>query len=456
MSAPIVVILAAGQGTRMRSATPKPLHELCGQPLVMWPVRAALEARAQRVVVVDSPARALAPVLPEGVHVAVQQRSDGTGGAARAALAELQRAGALPDAAPVVVLAGDVPLLDAATIAELVQAHQHSHAVATVATTVLAHPAGYGRVVRNADRSVERIVETKAPGDATPEELQIGEVNTGAYVFTARALADVLPQLTAHNAQGELYLPQALQLLRARGQRIAAHTVADPQLVLGVNDRADLARVRALAQHAIHRRHMLAGVTIVDPASTVIDVHVQIGPDTLIEPFSSLRGATRVGAHCTIRCSYLLDCVLEDHVSVGPFAYMRRHAVAHAHAKIGTFVEIKNSHIGQRAKVPHLSYIGDAHVGPHTNLGASTITANYDGRAKHRTTIGSHVHTGVHTSLVAPVHVGDHASTGAGSVIVQPVPPGALGIARQRQTNVEGYAQRRHGDGDGEAEGEPS
>src|SRR5580700_1392247 len=426
------MILAAGRGTRMRSRTPK----------VLWPVRAALAAGAGQVVVVDSPERALQSVLPEGVRLAVQPRSNGTGGAVVAAVAQLDSTGA-DGSAPVVVLSGDVPLVSAETIAELVHAHEANGAGATMASTVLDDPSGYGRVVRDEHGAVECVVETKAAGDATPAQLRIREVNTGIYVFAGDALREVLPRLSADNAQGELYLPQALDLIRADGGTVAAHEVSDQRLVLGVNDRAALAQVRGLAQEAINARHMAAGVSILDPRATVIDVEVEIGQDTTIEPFTTIRGNTRIGEGCVVRHSYLIDCVLQDGVTVGPFAYLRPGSVLRDGAKAGTFVEIKNSDIGAGAKIPHLSYIGDADVGAHTNLGASTITANYDGRNKHRTTIGKHVRSSVHVSFVAPVTVGDDAYTGAGSVIHEDVPPGALGIARARQTNKEGYAARR-------------
>ncbi len=437
MNAPTVVVLAAGQGTRMRSATPKVLHDLCGRPMGLWPVVAAQAAGAGKVVVVDAPARPLAEVLPEGVELVVQPVSNGTGGAVIAA------ADAIDPAAPVVVLSGDVPLVSAAAIAELAAAHVRSGAAATMATTVLDDPAGYGRVVRDADGAVARVVETKKAGDATADELEIREVNTGIYAFAGEALLKALPRLSAENAQGELYLPQVLDLLRADGEAVLAHAVDDPNLVLGVNDRVALATVRAIAQRAILERHMRAGVTIVDPAATVIDVGVEIGQDTTIEPFTTIRGATRIGHGCTIRCSYIVDSVLEDRVSVGPFAYLRPDAVLGEGSKVGTFVEVKNSTIGPGAKVPHLSYIGDADVGERANLGAGTITANYDGHAKHRTTIGKRVRGGVDTALVAPVTVGDDAYTAAGSVITEDVPPGALGVARARQQNREGYAERR-------------
>lgn len=454
VSAPTVVILAAGEGTRMRSRTPKVLHELCGRPLILWPVLAALEAGAAKVVVVDNPKRRLAEVLPEGVELAVQEQPRGTGDAVRAAAHHVDRD------APVVILMGDVPLIAAETIVALVEAHRD--AGATVATMELEDPAQYGRIVRAADGSVERIVETKAAGDATPEQLAIREVNTGVYAFAGGALLDALERIEPANAQGEHYLPDALPLLRGDGLEVRAHLVEDVALTLGVNDRVDLATIRALAQQRIHDEHARAGVTIVDPASTLIEVGVAIGQDTVIEPSSFLRGRTRVGEGCvvgplttlidselgdgvTVPHSYLTGTRAADGVSVGPFAYLRPGAVLEARAKAGTFVEIKNANIGEGSKVPHLSYIGDADVGPGTNLGAGNITANYDGVRKHRTTIGANVRTGVDTMFVAPVTVGDGALTGAGSTITEDIPPGALGIARERQRNVEGFAERERG-----------
>lgn len=435
----------------MRSRRPKVLHELCGAPMVLWPVRAALGAGAGLVVVVDSPGRPLADVLPDGVRLAVQPSANGTGGAVVAGMAGLESDGAsggdAPGAdGPVVILSGDVPLVSAEAIVELVEAHESSGARATMASTLLEDPSGYGRVVRDEQGQVTRVVETKTAGDATSEEMEIHEVNTGIYVFAREALREALPRLTADNAQGELYLPQALDLIRAEGGAVAAHVVFDERLVLGVNDRAGLARVRALAQQAIHERHMAAGVTIVDPHATVIDVDVQIGADTTIEPFTTIRGHTHIGEGCVVRHSYLIDCTLEDGAAVGPFAYLRPGTVLRAGAKVGTFVEVKNSDIGAGAKVPHLSYIGDADVGDGANLGAGTITANYDGRHKHRTTIGRGVRGGVDTSLVAPVTVGDGAVIAAGSVLTEDVPPGALAVARARQRNIEGYAERSGGE----------
>jgi bifunctional UDP-N-acetylglucosamine pyrophosphorylase/glucosamine-1-phosphate N-acetyltransferase len=463
VSAFTVIVLAAGQGTRMRSQQPKVLHELCGLPMVLWPVRAAQAAGAERVIVVDAPAQALADVLPDGVELVVQPEPNGTGGAVQAAAAQFHGAG---PGAPVLVLSGDVPLVSAEAIAELVQAHLDSGASATLASTVLADPSGYGRVVRAQDGSLLRVVETKVAGDASAAELEIDEINTGIYVFDGAALLNVLPRLSAENAQGELYLPQVLDILRREGAAVAVHAVQDERLVLGVNDRVALAEVGAIAQRAILERHMLAGVGIVDPASTWIDVDVEIGQDARIEPGTCLRGRTRVGSgalvgphtiaidseigeRATVRVSWLEQANVMEDASVGPFAYLRPGASLQPGAKVGTFVEIKNSTLGEGAKVPHLSYIGDADIGPRTNLGASTITANYDGYAKHRTTIGAGVRGGVHASYVAPVSVGDGATTAAGSVVTEDVPSGALAIARSRQSNLEGYSERRAKDREG-------
>jgi bifunctional UDP-N-acetylglucosamine pyrophosphorylase/glucosamine-1-phosphate N-acetyltransferase len=432
------VVMAAGQGTRMKSATPKVLHEICGRPMVAWPVAAAQEAGAERVVVITSPSVDLAGALPEGTRTATQPQPDGTGGAVLAALPETA------PGAPVVVLSGDVPLVSAQAIEELVAAHLHANAAATMATTLLDDPAGYGRVVRDAVGHVERVVETKKPGDATPEQREIREVNTGIYCFDHAALTAALPQVGTDNAQGERYLPDVLTLLRDQGQIVAAHVVEDSALTFGINDRVQLADVTAIAQRRINEAHMRNGVTIVDPASTYVDATVTIGQDTTLEPGTTLKGATRVGEGATIKQSYVVDATIGDGVSVGPFAYLRPGTELQARSKVGTFVEVKNSTIGEGTKVPHLSYIGDADVGPGANLGAATITANYNNKtkAKNRTSIGAGVKTSVDTTLVSPVSLGDGAYTAAGSVVTNDVPPGALAVARARQHNIEGYADR--------------
>jgi bifunctional UDP-N-acetylglucosamine pyrophosphorylase / glucosamine-1-phosphate N-acetyltransferase len=453
MTAPTVVILAAGKGSRMRSALPKVLHALCGRPLVHWPIHAARDAGAGRIVVVDAATRPLDGHLPEDVVLAVQERPNGTADALEAALP------AVPEDGAVVVLSGDVPLVTAAFVRDLLSAHAAAGAAATMATMVLDEPGEYGRVLRDAAGGVTGVVEAKGDGDASAEQLAIREVNTGIFCFDARALRAALPLVGSDNAQGERYLPDVLALMRAAGHTIAGHVVSDHELTLGVNDRADLAAVRAIAQARIHDALMRSGVTIVDPASTTIDADVAVGPDTVIEPGCSLTGATLVGAHCRIganstltdalighgvvvRQSWLDSCDVHDGATVGPFAYLRPGAVLREGAKAGTFVEIKNADIGAGTKIPHLSYVGDADVGERTNLGAGTITANYDGRAKHRTTIGSGVRGGVDTMFVAPVTVGDGAWTAAGSVVTEDVPEGALAVARSRQRNIAGYASR--------------
>jgi bifunctional UDP-N-acetylglucosamine pyrophosphorylase/glucosamine-1-phosphate N-acetyltransferase len=445
--------MAAGMGTRMRSETPKVLHHVCGRPLVVWPVAAARTAGADRIVVVGGPDRALEGVLPEGVDLAVQHEARGTGDAVAAA------APGIDPQATVVVLSGDVPLVGAEEIEALVAAHEQAGAQATVLTMVLEDPGTYGRVVRDAAGAVERVVEAKGEGDATPEQLAIREVNTGIYAFAGAALLDALPRVAADNAQGEYYLPDVLPLIRAAGGTLAARVTDDFTVTLGVNDRVDLARVAAAARERINRAHMLAGVTLEDPATTYIEVGVEIGRDTVVAPGTTLLAGTRIGERCrigpyatlaaasigdrvTVLQSHLQGCELHDGVVVGPFAFLRPGTVLREGVKAGTFVEIKNSDVGAGSKVPHLSYVGDADVGENSNLGASTITANYDGREKHRTTIGSDVKTSVDTTFVAPVTVGDGAYTGAGSVITDDVPPGALGIARERQRNIEGYADR--------------
>jgi bifunctional UDP-N-acetylglucosamine pyrophosphorylase/glucosamine-1-phosphate N-acetyltransferase len=456
VSGPVVVILAAGQGTRMRSATPKLLHSLCGRPLVAWPVAAARAANAAMIVIVDGPEGKVveAADLGEGIVTAIQREARGTADAVRSAAEYIDPENAL------IVLYGDVPLIRPETIAELAEVHERAGAAATMLTAVLDDPTGYGRVVRTADGAVERVVETKVGGDATEEELLIREVNTGIFAFDGGALLEALADVRSDNAQGEHYLPDVLPILRSAGRTVLAHALADPDETLGINDRVALAEVRAVAQQRIHERHMRAGVTIVDPASTVIDVGVEIGIDAEIAPFTSLHGTTAVGPlsvigphstlhdatvgeGATVLHAYVNGAEIGDRVNVGPFAYLRPGTVLRAGSKVGTFVEVKNSDVGEGSKIPHLSYIGDATIGEKTNLGAATITANYDGYRKHRTTIGDRVKTSVDTTLVAPVELGDDSYTGAGSVVTKNVPDGALGIARERQRNIEGYSEQR-------------
>lgn len=454
MTEPVVVILAAGQGTRMRSATPKLLHPLCGRPVIAWPVAAALAAGADKVVVVDGPERRLEANLNGSVAIAIQHQARGTADAVRAA------ADHIDPRRPVIVLAGDVPLIRASTLRSLVEQHEREGAAATMATVVLEDPSGYGRVVRAPDGTVERVVETKAPGDATEWELRIREVNTGIFAFDGGELLAALEHVRADNAQGELYLPDVLPVLRDHERTVQAYELSDVTETLGINDRVGLAEATAIAQTRIHANLMRSGVTIVNPLATVIDAGVEVGQDSVVAPFSSLHGSTRIGSGCAIGPhTTLIDTVVGDRarlvhaystgaevgdeVSVGPFAYLRPGTVLRAGSKVGTFVEVKNSQLGAGSKIPHLSYIGDADIGEATNLGAATITANYDGYSKHRTTIGARVKTSVDTTLIAPVTLGDDSYTAAGSVISKDVPDGALGVARARQSNIEGYSERR-------------
>jgi bifunctional UDP-N-acetylglucosamine pyrophosphorylase/glucosamine-1-phosphate N-acetyltransferase len=438
----------------MRSSLPKMLHPICGRPMVAWPILAAREAGAGRIAAIVSPGRDISAGFPEEVETVIQPESDGTGGAVRAALPLIE------ESETVLVLSGDHPLLSAETISGLLATHASSPAAATMLTIELENPGAYGRVVRGAGGDVERVVEAKAAGDAAPEELGIREINAGTYAFDAASFAAALAGLSNDNAQGEYYLTDVFAALRDAGHAVAAHVADDVAATMGVNTRADLAAVEAEARRRILEAHMLAGVTVVDPGSTWVDADVEVAADVRVEPGTSLRGRTEVGAGSVVGPlttlidsrlgegvavphSYLVECEVLDGCSVGPFAYLRPGAVLEHGAKAGTFVEIKNSRIGEGAKVPHLAYIGDAEVGAGSNLGAGTITANYDGFRKNRTVIGKNARIGVDTTLIAPVEVGDAAYTGAGAVIKDDVPEGALAVSENDQRNIEGYAERK-------------
>jgi bifunctional UDP-N-acetylglucosamine pyrophosphorylase/glucosamine-1-phosphate N-acetyltransferase len=446
--------MAAGEGTRMRSSLPKVLHPVCGRPMVAWPVLAAREAGAGRVAVIVSPERDLTEGLPKGTETVIQPEPDGTGGAVRAAH-DLVR-----DSETVVVLSGDHPLITGEIVAALLETHRAAAAGATVMTVELDDPGAYGRIVRDSDGDIERIVETKRPEEVEPEVLAIREINTGTYVFDGEPLTEALDHLGNDNSAGEYYIGDVLPMLRAAGRRVVAHRAGDPNVNLGVNTRVDLAAATAQARRQILERHMIAGVTVVDPESTWIDAEVEIAADATIEPGSTLRGATSVGADSIIGPhSTLIDTrvgeqarVVHSHLqgaevgnlaTVGPFTYLRPDATLGQGAKAGSFVEVKNSQIGEGAKVPHLAYVGDAEIGADANLGAGSITANYDGRQKNRTKIGEGARIGVNNSLVAPVRIGDGAYTGAGAVIREDIPDGALGVSSNEQRNIEGYAERK-------------
>lgn len=446
--------MAGGKGTRMQSSTPKVRHLVSGLPMVVYPVLAAQQAGAEKVVVITGPDDNLQDILPEGTLTATQHQARGTGDAVKSAQQ------AIGDAQQVLILSADVPLIDEAFITGLAERQSESGAAMVVATAVLEDATGYGRIVRDPNGHIEHVAETKVAGDATTAELAINEVNAGIYAFDRVKLFAALEKVGSDNAQGEFYLPDVLPILREQGEVVVAYELASPDHMLGVNDRADLGLVQHLMNQRIVRDHQITGVTVIDVASTWIEATVKIGQDTVLEPATYLRGATEIAAGVTVGPgstiidstiaegakvihSYLTQANVGPNASVGPFAYLRPGAELAEGSKAGSFVEIKNSKIGAGAKVPHLSYIGDADVGEGANLGAATITANYDGKNKHRTTIGAGVRTGVDTTLVAPVTVGDGAYTGAGSVITKDVPADALAVARARQKTIEDYALRK-------------
>jgi bifunctional UDP-N-acetylglucosamine pyrophosphorylase/glucosamine-1-phosphate N-acetyltransferase len=430
------VVLAAGLGTRMRSETPKHLHPLLGRRLVDWVVEAVREVGPEPLVVVTSPGSEDAF---ENVQVAVQAEPRGTGDAAASARQAL--AGFEGD---VLVVTGDAAAISGALLGRLLETHRAQGAAATVLSFKLEEPGAYGRIVRNADGALAAIVEA---GDAGEDDLALREVNSSIYAFSADKLWPALDRLRPENAQGELYLTDTIRDLVGSGERVAVHTAEDPTEVEGVNTRAELAATAAVLRDRINLAHMLAGATIVDPASTWIDPSVELEPDSTIHPFTVLRGQTRVARAAEVGPHVVaVDAEIGPGALVGPFCYLRPGTVLEAGAKAGAFVEIKNSRIGERTKVPHQSYIGDAEIGEDTNIAAGNITVNFPhepGKPKGRTKIGRNVRTGVHNAFVAPVEIGDDAWIGAGSVIDEDVPPESLAIARARQETKEGYVRRK-------------
>jgi bifunctional UDP-N-acetylglucosamine pyrophosphorylase / glucosamine-1-phosphate N-acetyltransferase len=428
------VVLAGGLGTRMRSETPKHLHPLLGRRLVDWVADAARSLDPDRLVIVTSPESAAAF---DGLEVAVQDEPRGTGHAMMASRASLTA-----HEGDVVVLAGDTPLLRPETLRDLLETHRSSGAAATILTFTREEPGTYGRIVRGGDGAIESIVEAT---DLSEAQRAITEVNSSIYVFDSRRLWPALERLDSANAQGELYLTDAVRVLAESGARVSAHE-APAGDAEGVNTRVELAAAAARLRDRINEAHMLSGVTIVDPATTWIDPSVELEPDATIHPFTVLRGRTRIAAGAEVGPHVVaVDAEIGPRVLVGPFCYLRPGTVLEANAKAGTFVEIKNSRVGARTKVPHLSYIGDAEIGEETNIAAGNITVNFPhepGKPKSRTTIGDNVRTGVQNAFVAPVEIGEGAWIAAGSVITKDVPPGALAVARARQENKEGYASR--------------
>ncbi len=426
--------MAAGLGTRMRSEMPKHLHPILGRRMVDWVLASSQELGVDPVVLVAAPATAAAF---DGMQVAVQQEPRGTGDAVRCAREALD--GRADD---VLVLSGDTPLLTARILRDLVETHRRADAAATVLSFEPDDPKQYGRVLRSEDGTLAAIVEYR---DATDEQRDVREVNSSIYVFRADRLWAVLDRLTPHNAQGELYLTDSVGILTSEGERVAVHKGGNAVETEGVNTRVELAAAAAVLRDRINEAHMLAGVTIVDPASTWIDAEAALEPDVVVHPFTVIRGATRVASRAEIGPhAVVVDSTIGEDALVGPFCYLRPGTVLEAGAKAGTFVELKNSRLGERTKVPHLTYLGDADVGPDTNIAAGNITANQEHtRVKARTTIGRNVRTGVDNTFVAPVSIGDDAWIAAGSVITEDVPAGALAIARAKQVNKEGRGGKR-------------
>lgn len=459
----VVVVLAAGLGTRMKSKIPKVLQRICGRPMITWVSQAVSSIDPDRtLVVLGRGVEEVADHLDPGVEVVMQEQQLGTGDAVRACAEALE--GFSGD---ILVMYSDTPLVTGGELAALHESHRQSGSACTLMSVELDDPAHYGRICRGNDGRVNRIVEHR---DAGVADSGINEVNAGVYVFRAEELWPALAKVGDDNAQGEIYLTDVIEILASGGGTVRAFSVDDPAVVMGVNSKLDLAEASSLVRRRILDAHMVAGVTVVDPSSTYVDAGVTIGPDTVLEPMTVLAGETVIGAECAVGpSSTVIDTVIGDNVRlvssyvegariasgclVGPFAYLRPGARLEEGAKAGTFVEIKNSSVGPGSKVPHLSYIGDAEIGSGTNIGAGNITANYDGVNKHKTIIGSGVHTGADTVFVAPVSAGDGSMTGAGSVITGDVAPGDLGIARARQKNIAGYALRKKGSA-GKEEGE--
>ena len=464
-----VLVLAAGAGSRMRSDTPKVLHTLGGRSMLSHALHAVAKVAPQHLVAVLGKDRErVAPVIADlaaqlghPIEVAVQEQQMGTGHAALCGLS------ALPEDfdGTVLITSGDIPLLDAETLAGLIATHTGESAAVTVLTTTVPDARGYGRILRTQDGEVIAIVEE---ADATPQQRAIHEINAGVYAFDIAALRSGLNRLSSNNAQQELYLTDIISIVRGDGQVVHAKHVDDAALVAGVNDRVQLADLGAELNRRVVAGHQRAGVTVVDPGTTWIDVDVEIGRDTVIAPGTQLLGGTRVGARCRIGPDTTLtdthvgdgasvirthgsEAIIGDGAQVGPFTYLRPGTRLGADGKLGAFVETKNATIGTGTKVPHLTYVGDADIGDHSNIGASSVFVNFDGENKSRTTVGSHVRTGSDTMFVAPVTVGDGAYTGAGTVLRDDVPPGALAISAGTQRNIEDWVLRNRPDSDSAA-----
>ncbi len=446
------VVLAAGQGTRMKSQKHKLLHPVCGRPIIDWILGVLFEIGVEKtVVVVGHRADQIQEHVGDQVTYAFQEEQLGT------AHAVMQVEPILGDKEGfTLVLNGDHPLFRSETFAQLIASHQNSNAAATVMSAQLENPFGYGRIIRGQDGSVSRIVEQK---DANEEEQAVCEINTGAFCFDNQKLFFALKHVQNDNAQGEYYLPDVIKVLKGEGERIEAFVLDDSTEAMGVNNRIQLAEAQQVMSRRILEKHMLEGVTIIDPDQTYVDADVTIGPDTVIYPGTYLKGETKIGSGCligpgadlrdvivgddvTIRYSVIEESKLEEKITVGPYSYIRPQTYLGAETRVGSFVEMKNTHMRRSSKAAHLAYIGDADVGEGVNISCGAITVNYDGVNKHRTVIGDGAFIGCNTNLVAPVTVEDGAYIAAGSTITRDVPAGDLAIARQRQVNKPGYAKK--------------
>ncbi len=449
----VAVILAAGKGTRMKSALPKVLHEVGGKPMVQHVLDAACKAGCSRsVAIIGFGSEKVQTLLAGQAETVLQEEQLGTGHAV------LQAQGLLKGhRGSVLVLCGDTPLVTEEMLRQLCEAHASAGAAATVLTAIMPDPTGYGRVIRNAAGDVVKIVEQK---DANADELAVNEINTGMYCFDSASLFQALQQVDCQNQQGEYYLTDVIGILGGQGKRVWAYSTEDHEATLGINSRQQLAQAEKILRRRKVDELMVAGVTVMDPDSTFVDADVVVGADTVLYPFTWLEGKTVIGGNCkigpntrltdvqvgdgsTVHFTYAHECALAEGVTVGPYVHLRPQTELQAGVKVGNFVEVKNSVVGPGSKLPHLSYIGDTDMGGGVNIGCGTITVNYDGKKKNRTTIEDEAFVGCNSNLVAPVTVGAGAYVAAGSTITKDIPASALGVARARQANIDGWAAKR-------------
>ena len=447
------VILAAGMGTRMKSKMPKVLHKVCGKPLSKWVIDASEAAGADKVcAVVGHKAETVKEVLGDVCEFALQAEQKGTGHAVMQAIDVIKNS-----KGEVVILNGDTPLITAETINKAIEYHKNNGNQATVITAILDDATGYGRIVRDNDGSVLKIVEQK---DASEEEKKINEVNSGMYVFDAQSLVYALDKITPNNAQGEYYLTDTLEILLSAGKKIGGYAISDNDEIRGINDRVQLNEAEKIMQKRINEYHMRNGVTMRNPESVYIEDGVEIGNDTEICQNVTIKSGTKIGSDCVIGSgsmlnravihdgvdvlsSVILESEVDEGTHVGPFAYIRPNCHVGKEVKVGDFVELKNSNIDDGTKISHLTYIGDSDVGKRVNFGCGTVTCNYDGKKKYRTTIGDDCFVGCNTNFVSPINVGDGVYIAAGSTITEDIPENSLSIARARQVNKEGWKDKR-------------